>query len=268
MSSLAHQTTYDHLSSVPIYVDEIVERYDPRYIVLYGSVARGTSNEDSDIDLFAVMDSDDPMIRPLCNIHNDSMPYAEVWEASERVYAASANVPGSFCYDPAHEGRVVYTRLGLGSLESVVKGAALEDIERRKKQDVSTYLTLAEEDIKLAKIAFREPYYNNAVFLSQRCAEKSLKALLIQAGIHPKKIHNLVNLAKQLPDDLQADLDVEALDNIFDPVKVLVDGRPINVTYVANIPQLTEGVVRTVIEQAEEVHNICRYQITKLASSR
>ena len=256
-----HQETHDHLDAVPRRVDEIVKKYNPRYIVLFGSVARGTFHEYSDIDLLAVLDGDDPKIRPLCNLRHDSMPYTEVWQASERVYAASANIPGSFCYDPAHEGMVIYTRPGLKSLEAVVKGAGLEDIERRKAKDVNIYLTLAENDLRAAKLLFSEPDYNNAVFLSQRCAEKSLKALLVQLGIRPDRIHNLVNLAQQLPEDIQAEFDMDALDNIFDPIKILVDGRPINVSYVADIPELTEGVVRTVIEQAEDTHNICRYLI-------
>ena len=261
MGILTEQTTYDHLSSVDRYVDEIIEKYNPRYIVLFGSVARGTWTEDSDVDLFCVMDGDDSKIRPLCNLYPDNMPHAEVWQATEKVYAASANIPGSFCYDPAHEGRVVYTRPGLLPLEVVVKGAALEDIERRKEQDLNTYLTLAENDLKGAKLLFREPDYNNTIFHAQRCAEKSLKALLIRVGINPTNTHNLINLAERLPDDLRAEFDMLALDNIFDPIKRLVDGQPINVSYVADIPELTEGVVRTVIEQAEEVHNICRYHI-------
>ena len=39
-------------------IEKIVEGCDPRAIVLFGSVSKGTSTEDSDIDLMVILDTD------------------------------------------------------------------------------------------------------------------------------------------------------------------------------------------------------------------
>lgn len=40
------------------YVRGLVERFHPQSVVLFGSQAAGTANEDSDVDLLVVMDHD------------------------------------------------------------------------------------------------------------------------------------------------------------------------------------------------------------------
>ena len=39
-------------------IEKIVKGCDPRAIVLFGSVSKGTSTEDSDIDLMVILDTD------------------------------------------------------------------------------------------------------------------------------------------------------------------------------------------------------------------
>ena len=41
-------------------VDAIVEDFSPQMIMIFGSVAKGTANGESDLDLLVVMDSDKP----------------------------------------------------------------------------------------------------------------------------------------------------------------------------------------------------------------
>ncbi len=38
------------------FADEIARRYAPEKIILFGSYARGTANEDSDVDMLVIMD--------------------------------------------------------------------------------------------------------------------------------------------------------------------------------------------------------------------
>ena len=38
------------------FADEIARRYAPEKIILFGSHARGTANEDSDVDMLVIMD--------------------------------------------------------------------------------------------------------------------------------------------------------------------------------------------------------------------
>jgi predicted nucleotidyltransferase len=48
---------YDY-SAVDIVVDAIVQDFYPKMIVVFGSVAKGTADKDSDLDLLIVMDTD------------------------------------------------------------------------------------------------------------------------------------------------------------------------------------------------------------------
>ncbi len=48
---------YDY-SAVDIVVDAIVKDLSPRMIVIFGSVAKGTANGESDLDMMVVMDTD------------------------------------------------------------------------------------------------------------------------------------------------------------------------------------------------------------------
>lgn len=41
---------------LPSVVERVVERFDPRKVVLFGSLARGEPNYDSDVDLLVVFD--------------------------------------------------------------------------------------------------------------------------------------------------------------------------------------------------------------------
>lgn len=39
-------------------IDKIVETFDPRMVIVFGSVATGTAKDDSDLDILVVMESD------------------------------------------------------------------------------------------------------------------------------------------------------------------------------------------------------------------
>ncbi len=39
-------------------VERITSKYDPKAIIVFGSVAKGTSTEDSDLDIAVILDSD------------------------------------------------------------------------------------------------------------------------------------------------------------------------------------------------------------------
>ena len=64
-------------------------------------------------------------------------------------------------------------------------------------QEHEVWLLYAENDLKMAKISLREDaVISSAFFLTQQCAEKSLKGFLIFHGKYPPKIHDLVSLLK------------------------------------------------------------------------
>ncbi len=65
-----------------------------------------------------------------------------------------------------------------------------------------------------------------------------------------------------LPPDLQVLIDREALDNLVDPLNR--DKMIVNVRYVADIPELTLGVVNTMTDQASKILGFCEREIRSL----
>ena len=91
----------------------IVERFDPRRIVLFGSRARGDSRPDSDIDLFIEMDSPKrPSDRAIDVLKLFGL---RLWSMDVLVYTpdevrASRGRPGSLVQSIEAEGRVLHER--------------------------------------------------------------------------------------------------------------------------------------------------------------
>ena len=51
--------TFPNWQDIQEIVDQIVERFHPQKVILFGSYAHGTPSEDSDVDLLVVMDTHD-----------------------------------------------------------------------------------------------------------------------------------------------------------------------------------------------------------------
>jgi len=49
-------------------IEQIVKTYQPQKIILFGSYARGTQNQDSDIDLLVIKDTQEDFITRIRNV--------------------------------------------------------------------------------------------------------------------------------------------------------------------------------------------------------
>lgn len=91
----------------------IVERFEPKRIVLFGSRARGDHQPDSDIDLFVEMDS--PLRPPERAVAIRSLFGLHPWAMDLVVYtpqevAQHQDVFGTLLYTIEREGKVLYER--------------------------------------------------------------------------------------------------------------------------------------------------------------
>ncbi len=66
------------------------------------------------------------------------------------------------------------------------------------REDVEKWLDKARDDLKKARDNFKIGNYDLASFMSQQCAEKSLKAFLILKDEHLVKTHDLVALGRKV----------------------------------------------------------------------
>lgn len=99
---------------VPRIVEEIVEGFNPRRVILFGSVARSEETVDSDVDLMVVFDHLDRAHRR--ELQGQLMaavtaPVAfDVFVMDVAEFEAKKDVNGTIAYWPSREGVVVHER--------------------------------------------------------------------------------------------------------------------------------------------------------------
>ncbi len=92
-------------------VDLLLQACRPSRIILFGSVARGDSDEGSDLDLLVVLpevhERRTEMVRLLEVLRPLHVP-VDVLVYSEEYVEEWGHLPGTALYEALHEGRVVY----------------------------------------------------------------------------------------------------------------------------------------------------------------
>ena len=98
-------------------IQRIVEEVDPYRIYLFGSRARGTAREDSDIDLLIIADIEGPRHRRSLSIHR-LFPVRDfgmdVFVFKPEEFDRQKNLANSISSIVSKEGKVVYERRGIG----------------------------------------------------------------------------------------------------------------------------------------------------------
>ena len=105
-------------------------------------------------------------------------------------------------------------------------------------EDVTQWLGFANEDLRMAKLAFEEEIYNQVCFHAQQCVEKSIKAAILAQGTTPRRSHVIVDLMNDLSASWLADLadELPKMDLFYIPTRypdtlpgMLPDGPPSSV---------------------------------------
>lgn len=63
--------------------------------------------------------------------------------------------------------------------------------------EVKEWTDFAAEDLRAAEVLLNEKIYNQSAFHSQQCAEKALKAFLLQRSVRFPRIHDLNELLEK-----------------------------------------------------------------------
>ena len=91
----------------------IVEKFQPRRIVLFGSHARGDAGPDSDLDIMVEMDSELSPFRRAVEI-SKAFPFRDwpldVFAFTPQEIAAQRNVVGDLIFTIVREGKTLYER--------------------------------------------------------------------------------------------------------------------------------------------------------------
>ena len=172
-------------------VNKLVAEYAPQQVILFGSYAYGMPDEDSDIDLLIVKETEDPFIK-------------RVSEARRAAKGAHTGISIDFFVLTPDE---MNSRLWKGDhfIEEILeKGRALYGEASWKKDSVlmtggeSSYpmdwLIIAERDLHRVGVLLASEDPEGAGFHLQQALEKALKAFLIYSGWRLQRTHNLVSL--------------------------------------------------------------------------
>ena len=172
-------------------VNRLVAEYAPQQVILFGSHAYGTPDEDSDIDLLIVKETEEPFIK-------------RVSEARRAAEGTHTGIPVDFFVLTPDEINSRLLKRDHFIEDIVEKGRALYGEAPWKKEAVlmtggeSSYpmdwLTIAERDLHRVGVLLASEDPEGAGFHLQQALEKALKAFLIYSGWRLQRTHNLVSL--------------------------------------------------------------------------
>src|SRR5207302_6325806 len=94
-------------------VQRIVERFQPRQVILFGSHARGEAGPDSDVDLLVVMHFEGPKLDKMDELRGalpDSTVPVDILVTTPEDFAWRKDVVGTIEWPAFREGKVLYAR--------------------------------------------------------------------------------------------------------------------------------------------------------------
>ena len=174
--------------------DDIVRAFSPLQVILFGSYAYGTPTEESDVDMFVVMEAQQP-----------------AWELRKRLprripLDLHVRCPEDIAYRVAHndwflrevleKGDVLYEMAALPPPLELAENALVPiwketgtinplTLERVRKAESGW------EVIKRLQQPLTPDVYEPICFHAQQCIEKYMKAWLQEANIRPQRTHEL-----------------------------------------------------------------------------
>lgn len=234
-------------------VRRIVERFQPRRIVLFGSRARRDARAESDYDLMVEVDDIEPgteteWFTAGCRLFRGAPWEVDIKFRTPAGFAKRRNDPGTTDYDVEREGILLYS-VG-GELTGIpVRGPSrVREQSPGPPESVQDWLVHANEDLRVIEheISSENVPWGAVCFHAQQAAEKYLKALLIQRWIKPPRTHDLMLL-----------VDAARLHGCDIPPLTeecaALEPYAVKVRYPAYIPIPTEAVGRAVVAAAERI---------------
>jgi hypothetical protein len=98
----------------PELLDPVVAYFNPRRVIVFGSVARGEAGPDSDIDLLVIVDDDTPAEKVKLKAGYESRKSyhepADVIPVREKVFQQNSRIAGTLSRAAVLDGVVVFER--------------------------------------------------------------------------------------------------------------------------------------------------------------
>jgi uncharacterized protein len=185
----------------------LVDAARPSRIILFGSRARGEARPDSDYDLVVELEYESSDYSPMLGRLTSAATAlsrgisVDVMIRRPGQIEARRDDPGYMDWDIARHGIVLYPP-GLSSEVLRPKSAPANRVrEHEPYESIKDWLERADQDFRASELtlaAGESAAWGAAGFHAQQLAEKYLKILLVQAGVHPPKFRALDELIREV----------------------------------------------------------------------
>lgn len=167
----------------------LIDNYAPEMIILYGSTARGDSDEFSDIDMMVIMDvEDDAKVSAEMLAGTDHIVHDKhIFVRSVADFITQRDIPGTMIFSALNEGLVLYRKANFDA-----DAAPLKSYEERKKDVIKgEYLDQAREFLKKGETALDNMRLFRCRDYLRFAAVRALKAVMVFRDVHPPRSTDL-----------------------------------------------------------------------------
>jgi len=169
--------------------DVLKNNYQAKKIYLFGSFSRKQVNENSDVDILIVKNTDKPFLKRLRDVRKLIKPRLAFDFLVYTEKEIQKNENNYFIREILKKGRKV-------------------DMENDSQ--VKKWIDFAKEDLAAGEIMMNEKIYNKVCFFSQQGAEKLLKVMILKKRESIPKLHSISELlfiCKELYPSIDVDED-------------------------------------------------------------
>ena len=192
-------------SDLPPNVEQVVNRlmgYGPERIILFGSAARGDTDEYSDLDLIVIKKTDKRFVERLVEA-GSYIPLdlsVDVFVYTPEEFQSMIEEGNPFIEEALKDGKVLYdesvggqgTQVAASWQHPVQKGRAFV---KKPLETARRWLAQAEHSLMVGRSLLAQEFWSDACFQAEQTAQLALKAFLFLQGRRFAHIHSVRELA-------------------------------------------------------------------------
>jgi HEPN domain-containing protein/predicted nucleotidyltransferase len=176
--------------------------YGPEKIILFGSAARGDTDEYSDLDLIVIKASNKRFVERLVEV-TAYLPRdvaADVFVYTPQEFQAMRKQGNPFIEQALSEGIVLYDKGGGGFTSVAIpspSGTGENNFMKKPLETARRWLAQAEHNLRTSQVMVENGLWAMACFLAEQTAQLALKAYLFGQGRRFVNVHSIRTLAEE-----------------------------------------------------------------------
>lgn len=188
-------------SAISRVIDGLVA-YGPEKIILFGSAARGETDEYSDLDLIVIKKTDKRFVERLAEVGSYISPEIDVdiLVYTPEEFQSMIDEGNPFIEEALKDGKVLYEKTSGGKGRQVVvawqhpvqKGRAFL---KKPLETARRWLAQAEHSLMVGRSLLAQEFWSDACFQAELTAQLALKAFLFLQGRRFAHVHSVRELA-------------------------------------------------------------------------